>query len=222
MTSDVRRFPVGLTLATAIAFATLIGLGVWQLQRLEWKHRELARIARLQAAGVQPIGPVLARAARGEDVSFTRVIAHCAAGAPATTQFRMTTDNGQWISRAIAPCHLTGLPYDGVLVDRGFLESSRGETTPTIAPLPAPQTVIGALFAKPASPGDGLRRPAPYIISMERETPPAPGVTPAPYAVNASDNLQYVGSYAPTWFGLAGVLVCFYAAMLWRRFHPKP
>ena len=32
------RFPFGLTIATAIAFAILCGLGTWQLQRLHWKR----------------------------------------------------------------------------------------------------------------------------------------------------------------------------------------
>ena len=45
-------------------------------------------------------------------------------------------------------------------------------------------------------------------------------MTPAPYP-DAAGNLEYVGSYAPTWFGLAGVALSFYAAMLWRRYHPK-
>jgi cytochrome oxidase assembly protein ShyY1 len=45
-------------------------------------------------------------------------------------------------------------------------------------------------------------------------------VRPAPFP-DAAGNLEYVGSYAPTWFGLAGVVLAIYAAMLWRREHPK-
>ena len=32
------------------AFAVLVGLGVWQLQRLKWKEAILARVAALQWA----------------------------------------------------------------------------------------------------------------------------------------------------------------------------
>ena len=45
-------------------------------------------------------------------------------------------------------------------------------------------------------------------------------MTPAPYP-DAAANLEYVGAYAPTWFGLAAVAAAIYAAMLWRRDHPK-
>src|SRR5687767_4710826 len=70
-------FPVGLTVAVAIALAILMGLGTWQLQRLSWKRELLARIAALQTAPAQPIGPVLDRVATGGDADFTRVRATC-------------------------------------------------------------------------------------------------------------------------------------------------
>jgi surfeit locus 1 family protein len=40
-----RRFPIGLTIATAIAFAISCGLGAWQLKRLAWKTDLLASVA---------------------------------------------------------------------------------------------------------------------------------------------------------------------------------
>jgi surfeit locus 1 family protein len=67
----------------------------------------------------------------------------------------------------------------------------------------------------------GFAGAAPYVLVAERETPAPPGVAPSPYP-DAAGNLEYVGAYAPTWFGLAGALVAIYAAMLWRRYHPKP
>ena len=41
----LRRFPWGLTVTVLIALAILVALGVWQLQRLEWKEGVLARRA---------------------------------------------------------------------------------------------------------------------------------------------------------------------------------
>ena len=64
-------------------FALCAALGLWQLQRFDWKQGQLARIAAMQAAPAQPIIPVLAQAARGKDVSFDRVFADCAAGSSA-------------------------------------------------------------------------------------------------------------------------------------------
>jgi len=221
MTSEAPRFPLGLTLAATVALAIILGLAAWQLQRLDWKHRQLARIGALQHAAPQPIGPVLTRAANGEDVSFTRVTADCAAAPPAPAAIRMTTDGGDWIARALSACVLPGLPYDGVLVDRGFLTASRGSAQTPSATLPAPAQVTGVLFAQPSLAASALRRAAPVVLVAETEIPAAPGVVPAPYAADAADKLQYVGAYAPTWFGLAGALACIYAAMLWRRYHPK-
>ena len=54
-----RRPPAGLTVATAIALVILVGLGVWQLQRLAWKRDLIQRIEASQTAPGQPLGEVL-------------------------------------------------------------------------------------------------------------------------------------------------------------------
>jgi surfeit locus 1 family protein len=223
MTSEARRFPIGLTLAAAVVFAVCIALGVWQAQRFGWKQQMLRDIAVRQAAAPTPIGPVLARAAGGADVSFTRVTATCLPAPAAVARFHMTTQNDDWIARALSDCGLAGGgAYDGVVVDRGIVTASHGLANPPPLSLPAPQTVVGVLYAKaePATPA--LAHPAPDVLVAEQETPPTPGVAPQPYDVNAADNLEYVGAYAPTWFGLAAAVAGVYAAMLWRRSHPKP
>jgi len=221
MTSERPRFPAGLTLAAVAAVAIAAALGVWQLHRLDWKQRELARVAALRTAPAQPIAAVLTRAAHGGDVEFTRVAADCMPGPAAPPAWRLTTDAGQWVARALAPCRLAGAPFDGVIIDRGYLTSSRGATTTPTTALPPPVHVVGVLFPGRDLPRTGLAHPAAQILDVEAETPPPPGVTPSPYAANAADNLEYAGAYAPTWFGLAGVIACVYAAMLWRRYHPK-
>jgi len=215
------RFPIGLTFAAAIVFAVCVGLGVWQLQRGAWKARELARIAALRHAPATPIAPVLARVLKGGDVTFTRVAADCEAQPAQLAAFHMVSDNGEWIARTLSPCRLAGSPHEGIVVDRGFLEASRGSPNPPATTLPAPLHVVGVLYPHPAAPAFGLTHLAPYVLVAEQETPAAPGVTPTPYP-DAGDNLQYAGAYWLTWFGLAGVLPCVYAAMLWRRYHPKP
>jgi surfeit locus 1 family protein len=215
------RFPVGLTLAVAVVFVVCCGLGVWQLQRGAWKTRELARIEALKHAPPTPIGPVLTRAVRGDDVSFTRVAADCEPTQAQPAVFHLVSDNGEWIARTLGACHLAGAPYQGIVVDRGFLISSRGSPNPPALTLPAPARVVGVLYARAAPPAVGIARAAPYVLVAEQETPLAPGVTPTPYP-DAGDNLQYAGAYWLTWFGLAGAVACVYAAMLWRRTHPKP
>jgi len=215
------RFPLGLTLAVFVAFVICAALGVWQLQRAGWKQDQLARIVALRHAPPAPIGSVLVRAAQGEDIAFTPVVADCAPAPPAPARFHLISDNGDWIARTLGACRIAAGAYDGVVVDRGYLLSSRGSPNPPATTLPAPANVVGVLYARPGPPDVGLQRPAPYVLVVTQETPAAPGVAPTPYP-DATDNMQYVGAYWLTWFGLAGVLACVYAAMLWRRYHPKP
>ncbi len=203
-----RRFPIGLTLASAIAFIVMIGLGVWQVQRFQWKEQTLARIEALSHAPPQPIGPVLARAARGETVDFTRVVADCAPAPAAPAAFSMSARDGDYVWRALSPCRSAASAWQ-VRIDRGLFDAARGQTAAPAVSLPAPGVVTGVLRKT---------GPAAYVLVAERETPPVPGVTPSPWESQAPDNLQYVGEYAPTWFGLAGVLCAFYGAMLWRRY----
>jgi surfeit locus 1 family protein len=219
--SSPRRFPVGLTLAAAVVVAACVALGVWQAQRFQWKLGVLAHIAALSHAPAQPIGPVLARAQAGEDVSFTRVVADCRPSpANRLASYLSSTDQGEWAWEPTADCGLVGLQYDSIPVIRGVLDSSRGGTQPPTTPLPAPLRVLGVLERAGPNQLYSLGHPAPYILVAERETPPPPGVTPRPFVADTPGNLQYVGAYAPTWFGLAAVAACFYAAMLWRRYRP--
>ena len=62
----------------------------------------------------------------------------------------------------------------------------------------------------------GLEAPAPYVLAVEAEQPAPPGLRPAALPAEIPNNHL---SYALTWFGLAGVLACFYGAKLaeWFR-----
>jgi surfeit locus 1 family protein len=61
------------TAFSAASLALLIGLGVWQLQRLEWKQGLIAQIeARAQAEPVT-LKEALTRARSGDDISYLRV-----------------------------------------------------------------------------------------------------------------------------------------------------
>jgi surfeit locus 1 family protein len=245
-TDPRRRFPAGLTAAAAIALAILIGLGMWQLRRLAWKEALLARIAQLAHAPAQPIGPVLARARGGQDVDFTRVTADCAGAAqPAPTVFRYALRAGQIGWRVIGACRLAGAPYNGILIDRGLADRFAGAMAPAAASFPAPVAVTGVLRsvgaaslfdAPPQVDGGGvtvvraldrpiltrlgrlagLEAPAPYVLAVEAEQPAPPGLRPAALPAEIPNNHL---SYALTWFGLAGVLACFYGAKLaeWFR-----
>jgi cytochrome oxidase assembly protein ShyY1 len=216
-----QRPPVVLTVAAAIVFVVCFGLGVWQLQRAAWKTHELARVAGLKHAAPIPLEPLFAQMAKGDDLTFTRVVVDCLPADPGPAQSRLVSDKGEWIARLLSACQLDEPPYQGIVIDRGFLAASRGQPNPPAATLPAPEHVSGVLYPRASSQMAGLSNPAPFVLVVEQEMPSPTGVTPAPYP-DAGDNLQYVGAYWLTWFGLAGAVAVVYAAMLWRRSHPKP
>jgi cytochrome oxidase assembly protein ShyY1 len=47
-TAPARRLPIAATIVVAIAAAAMIGLGIWQIERLHWKQSLLARYARAE------------------------------------------------------------------------------------------------------------------------------------------------------------------------------
>ena len=123
----MKRVPLGLTIATLLAFILLAGLGVWQLHRLAWKRDLLARIEALNHASAQPIEAVVARPHFDEAAEFVRVSARCAPGAdPAAVAYRYALRDGAVGWRLLTVCRLTAGPYDGVLLDRGLVRRFTG------------------------------------------------------------------------------------------------
>jgi surfeit locus 1 family protein len=239
----VRRFPVGLTLAALAVFTILIGLGLWQLRRLEETNQHRARLAALVNAPPQPLGPLLARSAR-DDLDHTRISVRCgppAGSAPVT--YRYSLAGGQLGWRLLTLCRLSETRFDSILIDRGRVAALDGATDPRPLAFAAPQAVNGVLRSLGGATmfGDempsasaqvrlvrvvdaqaisamarlaGAKTPAPYYVVVESETPAPAGVAPSPVAEDVPrDNFQY----ALTWFGLAAALAWVYAAMVWRR-----
>ncbi len=240
----MRRFPVGLTVTALIAFAILIGLGAWQVRRLAWKQGVLAKIGALKYAAPTPISTLTGKMAGGEDVSFVRVRVVCRPPVGFVRPiYRYAVHDGRVAWRAISPCLFVDPAYDGIMVDRGIVERLTGSMVPTGAAGAGPAAVSGVLRVvggKPvfdsdaiASSGDvltvrivdrdallkmadtvGLRRPAPYLLAAESETPAPTGISPAALPSDIPNNHLV---YALTWFALAGILAWFYGALVWRR-----
>lgn len=240
-----RSFPIGLTITVAIALAILVALGVWQVRRLAWKQAVLAHIAALKDAPPQPLAQVMARAARGEDVSFTRVSVTCLTPdyPPSAIYLRGVAQVGAFRWRPLSACRIAADGYTMIPIDRGEVPGDAATTPPTRPPAP-PRAVVGVL-RKPEKPtaieqaitrdedagggfairghalaaleqATGARSPDLMIVA-EREDPAPAGVTAAPLPPKIPNNHL---SYALTWFGLAGALLAVYAAMLFRRFKP--
>lgn len=225
--SEKKSFPIGLTIAVGISFAILCGLGGWQMKRLAWKEDLLVRLEKLKAAPAVPLAPVLAAAAKGEDVSWTRVEANCQP-APARADLPLVYGirDGDIVWRAQAVCQLAGAVNGAILVDLGVVDALTGQPTGGQKAFAPPAQVVGVLAASDQLGGDERKRiietlmgpkPSHHVLMAEQVSPKVDGVTVAPLPVEISNRHL---EYALTWFGLAVTLLFIYAAMLWRRLRP--
>jgi len=219
-----------------LAFAVLVGLGIWQIERKAWKERLIASLTERLAAPPEALPPPAEwpHLDPADDeyrrVSFSAVFdyANEALVYGAASAFRPdVTGPGYWV---FAPARLV----DGsiVMVNRGFVPEGRQDRQlRATGEISGPVAVMGVMrwpdnrywFTPKDDPGHNLwfsRDPqaiaaakdltavAPFYI--EQETPVPPGGLPQPgkLAVSLPDNhLQY----AITWFGLALALAGVFA-----------
>jgi len=217
--------------------AILIGLGVWQLQRLKWKEALLADIARAEASPAQPLEPVLDALAVGHSADFIRVKVTCRGLAQAPAVELYALKDGQIGSRLISACPVLSALYRSILVDRGFIPD-----TVANRPLPdplarTPVEITGVLrtpergnFMTPPNTSKrwylhnadamgkalGADQPvAPVFLMAETSSNPEfKTLQPAPFPVDIPN--RHLG-YALTWFGLAGALAGVYGAAVFKR-----
>lgn len=236
MTDAARsRFPWILTVVCALALAILVSLGVWQVQRLQWKEgliREAEAAADLPAVSLYealgaPGGP-----------EFRKVTVDCP-GLPTARWVELRSINdGVAGVRLISACRPDRMNFP-ILIDRGFVPETIS-ARPPVQPSDAPYTVRGEVRLIP--PPGPMSPPAEGRIFYARDIPAmgeALGVgLPAPHTVYAtvSTNPDWAAlqpsappaafsnnhlGYAATWFGLAIALVGFYIALLRRKQSPQ-
>jgi surfeit locus 1 family protein len=232
-----KGFPVGLTIASAVAIVILIGLGAWQLQRLKWKETLLAGIAHAEAAAPVRLEPVLDAMAQGKAEDFTRVTVTCPGLATAPVIELYSLRGGEIGSRLISACPVEGAAYRTVLIDRGFVPDVVAARPPVDPDNAEPIVVTGVLrksergnFTTPAATaarwylhdtermGRALHAAQPVApLFLMAETSTAPGfkdLQAAPFPIDIPNRHL---EYALTWFGLAGALAGVYGAAVFKR-----
>jgi surfeit locus 1 family protein len=233
---------LGFSLLTIACFALLIGLGLWQLQRLEWKQNQIAQIETRANSAPLTLDEAFALARKGEDPSYYRV----------RVEGRFYNDREHYLyalSEGKPGWHVITplLTAKGtiVLVDRGFVpDSLKDPDTRPQGRLKEVTTVTG-LVRTPETPGlfipdnepapnrwywrdlagmsrsmfpSGTRIVAPFFLEAERSD--VPGGWPEggqTRLVIPNNHLQY----ALTWFALALCLVVFYAVYVWSVYRRK-
>lgn len=230
------RFPVLVTLFLALCVAVLVGLGLWQVERLQWKAGLIDRAERAAALAPSPLADVLA----ASEPEFRKALVVCRGLATAPFAELQSIHDGQPGSRLISACVPEGTGQT-FLVDRGFVPDTMAarprvlvSTMPLAlvvelrrSPPPGPMTPApanGRFFGRDnAALATALGAAAPSEFTLFALTSPNPELTAltasAPPAAFSNNHL----GYALTWFGLALALVAFYVAGLIRRFRkPAP
>lgn len=248
MTTDTRRtgFPWVLTIVCAVLLAVLLALGVWQVQRLQWK---IGLMDAADAAALLPPAPLATVLGGDEATQFRRVIVDCPGLSTAAFVELQSIQDGDPGVRLISACPLVkpqggaDLP-DVVLVDRGFVSAEVSARPPVLAPVSSSAAVTrieGVLRDTPpagamAIAAEGNHFYARDNVAMARALGVSARVAPQTlYAVTSSNpdwsalkavappaafSNNHLG-YALTWFGLAIALVGFYIAMVRRRLAPQ-
>ena len=230
------RFPWGLTVVSALLLALLVGLGVWQVQRLQWKT---GLMDRADAAALMAPVP-MASLPPGPDREFRQVIIDCPGLATAPFVELQSILDGEPGVRLISACPepaAPGRPETGVLlVDRGFVAESVSARPPVTRDGPVVRLV--AVVRTATSPGLMALPPAgrhffardnaamarvlgvtslvgpETLYAVTSTNPDWPALRPSVPPVAFSNN--HLG-YALTWFGLALVLIGFYIALVRRK-----
>jgi surfeit locus 1 family protein len=199
--------PVAATLVVLLAIAAMIGLGIWQLQRLHWKE---ALIARYAAAADKPSITFPDRYPVGEDVLFRHTIGLC----QRVTGWAAEAGRGKsgtpgW--RHIATCRPTAPGQPAIRADVGVSNDpaaptwSGGEVGGTITWAPQHGSMLRRLWGHEA-------RRDPMIVADR----PAPGLE-ASVPPSAADIPNNHLSYAIQWFFFAATAAVIYALALRRR-----
>lgn len=195
------RLPVGPTLLVAVALPALIGLGLWQLERRDWKNALMTELAARQAAPLLD----LSRGGDWRDLNLRRVRVDCSAWRrPARVRGGDSATGDSGFSYRL-DCQPKGMAP-------GLLEVVVGwATRPDVAVTPTPGAVTGIMVAR-QPPVAGA---APWVLVAATGTPPLAPVAPPSTETIANNHL----SYAVQWFGFAATLGVIYAVYVrrWRR-----
>lgn len=230
------------TLALA-AFAVLIGLGTWQVQRLHWKEGLIAMIEARVTSAPRPLAEIEALAAREGDVDYWPVSLSGTFHHEGERHF-FATHKGNSGYFVHTPLQLA----DGrlVLVNRGFVPFDRKDpATRMEGQIPGPQEITGLarnpvaekpnalmpdndpaknvfywkdLDAMAATSGVGVAGDyLPFFV--DADDAPNPGGLPVG-GVTLIDMPNSHLQYAITWYGLAAALAGVLGVWLWRRWRP--
>ncbi|MCO5063220.1 MAG: SURF1 family protein [Rhizobiaceae bacterium] len=236
--SPPRRLPV--LLAAAVAFAILVGLGTWQVQRLHWKEALISDIESRIAAAPKPLAEIERQLSETGNVDYQPVrlsgtFVHEGerhffttwqgeTGFNVYTPLKLSDDRIIFVNRGFVPYDLkdatkrqqgeVGGTVEITGLARNRLDAKPGMFLPENDPA---KNIfywkdLDAMAATSGLPPDS--RLLPFFV--DADDAPVPGGWPhggATIIDLPNSHLQY----AITWYGLAAALAAVVAAWLYRR-----
>jgi surfeit locus 1 family protein len=234
------------TVAALAAFAVLLGLGTWQLERKRWKEGLLAKIADRVASEPRPVAMAVELARRGDDIEYMHVSArgrfhhdkerYLYAPAPGGLGWHvytpLETALGRivWINRGLvpdaskAPATRSAGQVPGETDVRGVVRVPPGKTLFT------PQNDVAgnlwywadipALTASAFPQASAAASAMPFIVEADAQPLPPGGLPKGGVTRIALSNRHL--EYAVTWYGIALTLVGVYLAFAVNRLRGAP
>lgn len=205
------RLPIGATLLTLVMVPVLIALGMWQLDRREWKHALIAQLS--QAEHLPPVAPreFFDALAGTKSVQFRRATVDCRPGRVSPYDLKGgTSADGEGGYLVLVACRDPARRYASgpdLVVVAGW--TLRPDAIKTIE---LDTSFDGTIIEHPY--GTAAGRPQFMLIPKTAVAPLVPSRTPVPDDLPDSHL-----SYALQWFAFAVTLVVIYAIYVrrWRR-----
>ncbi len=205
----------------------LLGLGLWQVERLAWKEDILASInARLNAAPA----PLTLAVSEATD-EYTRVTL---TGTPTGEELHVLV-SGTEAGTGYRVISKVETDLGPVLVDQGLLAIDNKSAAPLVAQMqitgtllwpddqnaqtPAPDLAANIWFARNIDTMSAALDTQPLMVVATRTTPADPRLTPLPINTASIKNDHW--EYAVTWFLLAAVWAIMSLYLILRTLRPK-
>ncbi len=207
-------------------FATLIALGIWQMQRLDWKRGVLAEIDSRISAGLQPLPA-------SPNVQTDKYMPVSVSGTVGAQELHVLVS-----VKHVGPGYRIIAPFTDdtgrtILLDRGFVATEdkdrarqAGQMTVTgnlhwpdeiDSYTPEPDIAGNIWFARDVPRMAEALGTEPVLLIARSQTDPNVRPLPVDSAGVPNDHLQY----AITWFSLALIWAAMTAYFLWRTRTPS-
>jgi surfeit locus 1 family protein len=217
----------GLSIATAFLFAMLIGLGVWQLERLQWKLNLIANVQRHLAAAPISLAEALRR---GPDAQYRRVVLDGEFQNRKEAYVFATDASGNPVFHVLVPF---GTERGALIVDRGIVPPLLADPAKRQGGQIEGRTRVVGVWRTPDMPGfftpppdrerhiwyardiadiaraDAIEPIVPVVV--EADATRNPGGWPKGGQTRITFRNEHL-PYAITWFALAAVLLGVYIA----------